>query len=81
MHRQTGDLVNPGLTKETQPIYLWLVENVSTETAVNVMFQYQPSLPVRGGRFWDIDRHHHHGGDPRRERVGGNRRVPKTDPD
>ena len=56
MHRQTGDLVNPGLTKETQPIYLWLVENVSTETAVNVMFQYHPSHRVGLGRFRNIDR-------------------------
>jgi putative pyruvate formate lyase activating enzyme len=50
-------LVMPGLTEETRSICLWIAENISTETAVNVMFQYHPSHRVGSGRFRNIDRH------------------------
>ncbi len=49
-------LVMPGLAEETRSICRWIAENVSTETAVNVMFQYHPSHRVGGGRFKKIDR-------------------------
>ena len=49
-------LVMPGLTEETRSICLWISENISTGTAVNVMFQYHPSHRVGGGRFRNIDR-------------------------
>jgi len=49
-------LVMPGLTEETRSICSWIAENISTETAVNVMFQYHPSHRVGDGRFRSIDR-------------------------
>ena len=49
-------LVMPGLAEETRSICGWIAENISTETAVNVMFQYHPSHRVGFGRFRNIDR-------------------------
>ena len=49
-------LVMPGLAEETRSICSWIAENISTGTAVNVMFQYHPSHRVGFGRFGNIDR-------------------------
>ena len=55
-------LVMPGLTEESGAIFEWLAREVSPETYVNVMGQYQPQWrvgePGPGGRpsFAEIDR-------------------------
>jgi putative pyruvate formate lyase activating enzyme len=55
-------LVMPGLGGETEAIFRWLAEEVSTDTYINIMGQYHPSFQVgqadRNGRpkYEDINR-------------------------
>ncbi|MCH8012884.1 MAG: radical SAM protein [Candidatus Marinimicrobia bacterium] len=49
-------LIMPGMTKDSQKIFKFLVDEISPETFINVMDQYRPTHKVGGKSYQDINR-------------------------